>query len=149
LRYYLDTSVLVAYYCPEPMSDQVQDFLSNQVKPVISLLTEVELFSAIARKVRMGDLRRKDGERIIAKLLSHLDSDLFSIYSVQPHHWRLARGWIGLFKTPLRTLDALHLAIASAEDCELVTSDQQLVKAAEKLGVKVFSINASERHQEE
>ena len=46
--YYIDTSVLVAYYCPEALSEQVQDFLSEQVKPAISTLTEVELFSAIA-----------------------------------------------------------------------------------------------------
>ena len=68
--YYIDTSVLVAYYCPEALSEQVQDFLSEQVKPAISTLTEVELFSAIARKVRMGDLGQPDGNRIVSKFLS-------------------------------------------------------------------------------
>jgi uncharacterized protein len=143
LKYYIDTSVLVAYYCPEAMSDRVQDFLSDQVRPAVSLLTEVELFSAIARKVRMGDLGQPDGNRILSKFLSHLDSDLFSITPVEAHHWQLARGWISLFNTPLRTLDAIHLAIASAENFELVTSDQQLIQAADTLGVKVLAMSVT------
>jgi predicted nucleic acid-binding protein len=140
LKYYLDTSVLVAYYCPEVLSDQVQDFLSNQVKPAVSFLNEVEFASAIARKIRMGDLGQPDGNRILSKFLSHLDSGLFSITPVEAHHWRLARGWISLFSTPLRTLDALHLAITSAENFELVTSDQKLIQAANTLGVNVFAM---------
>jgi len=139
--YYIDTSVLVAYYCPEALSEQVQDFLSEQVKPAISTLTEVELFSAIARKVRMGDLDQADGNRIVSKFLSHMDCNLFSIIPVESHHWRVARGWIGLFNTSLRTLDALHLAIASVGDFVLVTSDQRLFQAADTLGVKVRVIN--------
>jgi len=140
--YYIDTSVLAAYYCPEAMSEQVQSFLGEQVNPGISFLTEVELFSAIARKVRMGELGQSDGNRILAKFVSHLDADLFLVVPVEVHHWRLAKGWIGLFNTSLRTLDALHLAIASAGDFVLVTSDQQLIQAADILGVNVHVINA-------
>lgn len=140
MRCYLDTSVLVAYYSPETMSEKVQAFLSDQVKPAVSFLTEVELFSAVARKVRMGDLSRRDSGRILSKFLSHLDSDLFTVIPVESRYWRLARDWIGLFNTSLRTLDALHLAIASTEEYELVTSDQQLIKAADMLGVKVFAM---------
>jgi len=124
------------------MSEQVQVFLRDQIKPAISFLTEVELFSAIARKVRMGDLSRKNGGRILAKFLSHLNSDLFSLTPVEPNHWQLPRGWLGLFDTSLRTLDALHLAIASAEEYELVTSDQHLIQAAKKLGVKIRTMEA-------
>ena len=132
---YIDTSVLAAYYCPEPLSRQVQDILGQQVKPALSVLAEVEFFSAVARKVRMEELEMADGNRIIAKFQSHLDGGLFTVISVQNHHWRLARGWIGLFNTPLRTLDALHLAIASAGDLELITSDKHLYQSAEILGV--------------
>ena len=142
--YYIDTSVLVAYYCPEALSEQVQVFLSEQVKPAISSLTEVELFSAIARKVRMGELGQSDGNRIISKFSSHVDGNLFSMTPVESHHWRIARGWIGLFNTSLRTLDALHLAIASAGDFVLVTSDRRLIQAADILGVKVRAMSGNE-----
>lgn len=139
--YYIDTSLLVAYYCPEALSEQVQNFICSQVKPSISSLTEVELFSAIAKKVRMDDLSRIDGHRILSKFLSHLDTDLYSIIPVETHHWRLARSWIGLLSTSLRTLDALHLSIASVGDFELVTSDQVLIRAAGALGVKVHELS--------
>jgi predicted nucleic acid-binding protein len=36
---YLDTSVLVAYYCPETLSRQVQDLMRKQIKPALSSLT--------------------------------------------------------------------------------------------------------------
>ena len=63
--YYIDTSVLVAYYCPEPMSEIVERFLQRLEYPVISTLTEVEFASAIAGKVRGKELSREDGNRII------------------------------------------------------------------------------------
>jgi predicted nucleic acid-binding protein len=138
--YYIDTSVLVAYYCPETSSGQVQSFLGEQLKPAVSDLTDVELFSAVAMKVRRGDLSPLDGNRILSKFLSHLDGGLFTIIHLEPQHWRIARGWIGLFSTSLRTLDALHLAIASAGDFTLVTSDQQLLQAADKLAVKAYRV---------
>jgi hypothetical protein len=138
--YYIDTSVLAAYYCPETLSEQVQSFLGGQHKPAVSDLTEVELFSAVARKVRIGDLSSSDGNRILSKFLSHLDGGLFTIISIESQHWRIARSWIGLFSTSLRSLDALHLAIASAGDFTLVTSDQHLLQAADIFAVKTYQI---------
>jgi len=67
---YLDTSVIVAYYCPETFSRQVQDLLREQIKPALSLLTEVEFASAVAKKVRSNELSSVDGNRILAMLIS-------------------------------------------------------------------------------
>ena len=133
---YLETSVLVAYYCPEALSSQVQDLLREQMKPALSFLTEVEFASAVAKKVRLNELGATDGNRILAKFRSHVEAGLFRMIPVENHHWRLAGGWIGLFTTPLRTLDALHLAIASDEELQLVTSDKSFFQAAGKLDVK-------------
>jgi predicted nucleic acid-binding protein len=141
LNPYLDTSVLVAYYCPEPLSRQVQELLVESVKPAISYLTEVELYSAVARKVRAREISGVDGNRILAKFSAHMDLNLFKILPTEYHHWRLARGWIGLFSTPLRTLDALHLAVASAEERELITADKSLWRSADMLGVEVRFID--------
>jgi predicted nucleic acid-binding protein len=132
---YLDTSVLAAYYCPEPLSVQVQALLSETVKPALSPLTEVELFSAVARKVRAGEIGSADGGRILSKFSAHVASDFFTILPIRDHHWQSARNWIALFTAPLRTLDALHLSIASAEELELVTADRSLHQAAATLGV--------------
>ena len=124
-----------AYTGDEANTRQVQSLLSEAVKPALSYLTEVEMFSAVAKKVRSGEIGSADGNRILAKFSAHVDSDLYTMIAVLNHHWRLARGWIGLFTTPLRTLDALHLSIASAEEIELVTADKSLYQAALTLSV--------------
>jgi uncharacterized protein len=56
---------------------------------------------------------------------------------VESVHYTLARNWIAQFETPLRTLDALHLAIAFTHQIPLVTADEGLGVSAEALGVEV------------
>ncbi len=135
---YVDTSVLVAYYCPEPLSEQAEAAITSQSRPAISALTELELFSAVARKVREDGINRQDGERILAKFLSHLDSGYYTRFLVEDRHYRLAKNWIGQFTTPLRSLDAIHLAIASLESSTMITSDEGLAKSAEVLAIDVI-----------
>jgi hypothetical protein len=133
--YYLDTSVIAAYYCPEPLSDKAEPFLIADNRPAISSLTELELFSAISRKVREGNLNKQSAGRILAAFLSHLDNQLYIVIPVDGRHYRLARDWIGLLNNSLRSLDALHLAVTSIEDRSIVTSDHGLARSARALGV--------------
>ncbi len=139
IKYYIDTSLLAAYYCPEELSDRVQAFLAKQVKPAISYLTEVELSSAVSRKVRMGELSQADGTRILSKFQSHIESDIFTIYPLEKLHWRIAAGWLRLCNTSLRTLDALHLALAFENELILATSDRHLINAANTLEISFKS----------
>jgi predicted nucleic acid-binding protein len=138
--YYIDTSILAAYYCPEILSEKVQAFLRAQIHPAISSLTDVELCSAISKKVRMGELSHADGNRIISKFQSHIDEDLFHIISIEREHWRIARGWLSLFNTSLRTLDALHLAVSSSAQLTIIAADRQLLDSAKSLGVQSENI---------
>lgn len=133
--FYMDTTVIVAYYCPEPLSEKAEAFVTTHARPAISSLTELELFSAISRKIREGGLDRKDGSRIIAKFLSHLDDLFYAKLPIEPHHYRLARDWIGQFTTSLKSLDAIHLAVASSEGATLITADEGLAKSAASLAV--------------
>ncbi|MFP4108684.1 MAG: type II toxin-antitoxin system VapC family toxin [Desulfonatronovibrio sp.] len=131
---YLDTSVVVSYYCPETISSQVQSLLRSQKKkPALSFLTEVEFASALSRKVRMNELGPVDANRILTKFTSHAEAGFYRIIPLEKAHYQLSKGWISLLTTPLRTLDALHLAIASSEELELVTSDESFFSAARML----------------
>ena len=138
--FYIDTSVIVAYYYPEPLSEKAEAFLMAHLRPAISTLTEVEMFSALSRKIREGQLSRKDVARIVAKFLSHVDGHFYTHLFVEPHHYRLARDWIGLFNTNLKTLDALHLAIAHGEGLTFVTADQGLAESAKVLALDVVML---------
>lgn len=134
---YVDTSVLVAYYCPEPLSEKVETFLTTRTKPIISALTEIELFSAVSKKVRTKEMKRKDAGRVVARFLADMENDYYTYLPLEASYCRLARDWIGMFSLPLRTLDALHLAISSSEGLDIVTTDPELFKSA-----KALSLNA-------
>jgi len=138
---YADTSVIAAYYCPEALSSQVQSLLRAQMKkPALSFLTEVEFASAVSRKVRMNELGSVDANRILTKFTSHAEAGFYRIIPLEKAHYQLAKGWISLFTTPLRTLDALHLAIASSEELQVVTSDESFFNAARMLDLDAHLI---------
>ncbi|MGA1863991.1 MAG: type II toxin-antitoxin system VapC family toxin [bacterium] len=135
--YYIDTSVLAAYYCPEPLSEKVEEYMLGNDQPVISNLVEVELCSAISRKVREGGMKKNDAGQIIKEFLSHLDEGFYIKLPIESHHYRLAREWIRQFNTALRTLDALHLAAAFSKGLTMITADKSLLKPAEILSLDV------------
>jgi predicted nucleic acid-binding protein len=141
---YLDTSVLVAYYHPEPLSAVAQNILRAQSKPAISPLNEVELMSALARKIREGNLSKADGERIAALFIAHIQQGLYQPIAFTDNHYSQARDWLRSFQTKLRTLDALHLAVAADFDLQIVTADKPLTMAAEQLGVSVQFVSSGE-----
>ncbi len=138
---YLDATVLAAYYCPEPLSPKAERLIRAEPRPALSDLTEVELFSALSRKTRLRELSREDAERIAAQFLAHLGSGFYAPMPVERCHYSLARDWIGRFSTALRTLDALHLAVAASEGLRLVTSDGSLARAGAGLGVAVLHLS--------
>lgn len=81
MTYYIDTSALVAYYCPEPLSERVEAFLTTHVQTAISRLTELEIFSAISRKIHEGNLDRDAGSRIANLFVSHQAASFPTIFT--------------------------------------------------------------------
>ncbi|MEI7457641.1 MAG: type II toxin-antitoxin system VapC family toxin [Nitrosomonadales bacterium] len=132
---YLDTSVLAAYYCPEAMSAKAEKAILRCERPTISSLVEVEFRSAVARKVREGTLSATDATRIITQLHLHVESGCYERLAIEELHYEMARDWIGRFLAPLRTLDALHLAVCFAASANLLTADANLANAGHRFGV--------------
>ena len=133
--HYLDTSVLTAYYWPESRSAHVQQLLARLEGLAISPLVAVELCCTIARKVRAGQLDRSAATRLFAEFESQLAEPRFQMVAIEAAEYDLARQWIVQMASPLRVLDALHLAAARAHDLTLVTADTQLASAAKHFGV--------------
>ncbi len=134
---YLDTSVVAPFYWTEALSDQVEALLRQEVELGISKLVEVELCSVLSRRVRMREIERDEAQAIANRFQTDLNSGFYSQLILEPIHYEMARNWIRRFDTPLRTLDALHLAIASAHNIPLVTADEGLAVSADVLGVEV------------
>lgn len=84
---YVDLSVLAAYYCPEPLSDQAQRTLAKEDERAIRPLVEIEFVSAIARKVRSHGLPRKDVRRVLGVFQSHLDQGIYPRLGIDGTHY--------------------------------------------------------------
>lgn len=139
---YLDTNIIAAYYCPEAMSRRVETFLLKQSdRLAISQLTEVELVSAISRKVREKTMTPKDGKRVTAQFEKHLREGFFEKVLLTTLHYQKAKEWLKRFDTALRTLDALHLAVSDCERAPIVSLDKKLLASAQRLHVDFYKIS--------
>jgi predicted nucleic acid-binding protein len=135
LTAYVDTSLLVAYYCPEPLSTQAEALIHEGGPPAISPLTEVEVCSALAIKVRTGELDAATARSLFSEFQWHVEEDRYHVLTMGAREHRFACGWISHFATPLRTVDALHLAVAHTNGLMLLTADKRLARSAEHFGV--------------
>ena len=133
---YLDASVVVAFYLPEPMTAKVQRLFSGTEALAISSLSEVEFHSAIARRVRMNELATDDALKVLSQFKVHVDDALYRMLAVKHSDYALARDWLATFHAPLRTLDALHLAVAFSNGLAVVTADKAFAESARRFGLK-------------
>jgi predicted nucleic acid-binding protein len=97
---------------------------------------EVELHSAVALKLRTREFDAATASRVLGQFRIHRADGLYRLVGIQAREYALARDWIAGFSTPLRTLDALHLAAAFGNDMVLVTTDKTLASSARTLGVR-------------
>jgi predicted nucleic acid-binding protein len=75
------------------------------------------------------------------QLQEHLNTTFYTRLIVTSKHYQIAKSWMQQFDTPLRTLDALHLAIAVDLAIPIVTADIGLAKSAERFSVTVQILN--------
>lgn len=132
---YVDTCVVAAYYWPEPLSRHAQEALRKCAMPAVSPLVEVELCSAMALKVRRGDVDAKTAGIVTSTFRGHLREGLFRIVPLESRQYEMAREWLCRLSTPLRSLDSLHLAAAFTNKLTLLTADKALAQSARHLGV--------------
>ncbi len=137
--FYCDTSVLVPQFLDSPVSPIARRALAECTNGVLipialSELTRLEFISAIAKNIRIGQIGSVEAEASLFDFDHHCRHSFTFLPIVSPDY-ELAQMWLRRFSTSLRTLDALHLAVAHANTCSLVTADRQLAAAAEVLGV--------------
>ncbi|MEG4233615.1 type II toxin-antitoxin system VapC family toxin [Microcoleus sp. Pol11C3] len=75
---YIDTSVLVPFYLPEALNDAVDELLSIEDTPALSQLVEVELFSAVARKLRLREISPEEARQIANNFQTDLDENFYT-----------------------------------------------------------------------
>lgn len=138
--YYLDASCCVALLTRESGTARAAAWLdAHREEPLaISLWVHVEVASALAMKVRIGELNEKERAAALTGWLSMRES--LRILDIPRGNFASAAEMVERFELGLRAGDALHLAIAAAHSCTLVTLDERMAKAAPELGVPVAAI---------
>jgi hypothetical protein len=134
---YLDTSVVVAYYCPERLSTRAEKIVRSETLPAVSNLTRVEFVSALARKRVAGELSVAHASKIAAEFEKHIREGLYTHISLTHGHFERAREWLAALDAAIRTLDALHLAIAADSEIAIATADRAMARHARRLGIPI------------
>ncbi len=133
---YIDTSILVASYCPEPLSKAAQREIRKTRAPTICPYSEVEFCSAIALKTRTGETGVDSARKVLVSFRLHVAEGVFRLVPLEAREYAIACQWISSFAAPLRTVDALHLAAAFCNGLTLITADRDLARSARHFGVK-------------
>jgi uncharacterized protein len=139
---YFDTSALVKRYIREPGSEQVRALLRRH-EFLSSVVTPVEIVSALCRRRREGDIPANT----LAALLRRMRSD--------QAHWEMVEVNLPVLDraqellqgtTALRTLDAIHVAslitfqAASAIRVPLITADLRQRDCATQAGIDTIAV---------
>lgn len=142
---YADTSAVVAaYLADEPGHGELRELLlSGRCRVLTSELTRVEFASAMTAAKRAG--RIPDGRRFLDQFDEDVRSGLLGMIPLVPPRILPAARRLVTENHPLRTLDAIHLAVAlhdtvgltGGEPVVMITRDQRQADAAKAHGLEV------------
>ena len=137
---YWDTSALIKLYIQEAGTPDVDQLLQRADLSGTAVICQVEISAALAKLVRMTNLRRKPAQMAWQRFLQDW-STLIHIQITQPV---LTQASILTWAHGLRGYDAIHLAAASTWQSSLgetvlfTTYDQHLWQTAQNLGIDRF-----------
>ena len=140
---YIDSSALAKLYTPEPESDTLDRYMQGRRDLKISELCITEVVSAISRRKREGILTAKQAAEIRKALYGDAQSGSFQRLEISPAIHRHAEQMLmSTESVALRTLDALHIALALALEAQfLVTFDSRMAAAAALFGLEVVELS--------
>lgn len=135
---YLDTSALAKWYLPEEYADAFEAFIMARPGTHISSLAMVEFRCALNRRCRAGEISEELVAETYLTFTRQVDAGYLDLLPISDSHFSRATKLVEFSGVPLRTLDALHLAVAQNAGCtEFATADRTLASAAHALGFTV------------
>ena len=136
---YLDTSAFAKWYVNESGSEAFTSFMSGKDGAVIGRLGLLEFRCLLSRRRRSGSLSEELESETYRLFQDDILSGVYEVHPLLDEHAIEARALIERLPShALRTLDALHLAMALGAGTELLaTADEVMASAAEDLGLSV------------
>jgi len=146
LKLYIDSSVLVKLYYPEPESKQFSEWIIKQKQPILfTQFHELEMVNAFALKVFRKEILKESFNafhRIIKKdkaagILEFVNPDWSEVLQEAIKISKRNSSVIGT-----RSLGIIHIASADILNCDtFLTNDNRQLSAALAIGLKTISIN--------
>ena len=143
MNYFFDTSALVKHFCKEKGTNVVSEIILDDKNIVwISELSKLEIFSALHKKYRMGEISETDLEKAMEGI--YLEMEFFNI---EPLNSAVVYEAINLLNAygksyGIRTLDSLQIAtftLISEKDWIFVAADELLYKLVTQMGYRVIN----------
>jgi predicted nucleic acid-binding protein len=136
---YFDTSTLAKWYLNEARSNDVEKYIQEHGPVDISELTVVEMRSLLSRRRRERHIDSKTEIKVFAIFEEDIRQRFLNCH---PFPEGLVTGAVNLLSVhsdvPLKTLDALHLMIASEIQAKiLATADRIMIAGAKAMGFSV------------
>jgi uncharacterized protein len=137
VKTFFDSSALAKRYVEESGSQYVDDLCYNATEVSVSVICVPEIISALNRRLREKTLSRHD----YVTIKQHLSDDVRDAVIINLTSEVIRISTQLLESSPLRAMDALHVACALVWKAELfVSSDNQQLSAAKKAGLKIKSV---------
>jgi predicted nucleic acid-binding protein len=129
VKTFFDSSAFAKRYIDEPGSQNVDDLCAHASDLGLSIVCVPEVISALNRRLRERSLTQREYARARRGLLRDVsDAEVISLTPAV-----IASVVTVLEESPLRAMDAIHVACALEWEAELfVTSDERQVKAASR-----------------
>ncbi|OPL14571.1 MAG: twitching motility protein PilT [delta proteobacterium ML8_D] len=137
MKTFFDSSAFAKRYIEEKGSQLVDDICYKATEVCLSVICVPEIISALNRRLREKRLSPRDYRTI----KQHLSDDVRDAVIINLTSEVIRMSTKLLESSPLRAMDAIHVACASVWKSELfVSSDKQQLSAAKKAGLKIKSV---------
>lgn len=140
MNVFLDSSALVKRYAEEAGSEELDAFLSAATSVGASVIAPAEVVSALTRRRRDALISTREYN----DARDALAADLRDLTLIGITEDVLSSAIDAIERWPLRAVDALHIACATAWSADLfVSADRAQLRAARGKGLRVEALSVS------
>jgi len=134
---YFDASLIVSLFVEDALTGRADAYIAtHRPTAAISDLAAAEFASSVSRSVRMKSMTRVQGQAILMEFDAWRAREATSCF-VDTADVTTADVLLRRLDLPLRTPDALNIAIAERHGFELATFDEQMKVAARLVGLRL------------
>jgi len=137
---YFDASVIVSLFINDDLNERAEEFVrANSPTICLSDFAAAEFSSALSRRVRVKTLSRSQARVAFREFDLWRTTGIVALETTTADV-AAADGYLRRLDLPLRTPDALNIALADRAGAALATFDEPVARCAKALGVRLAAV---------